>query len=118
MDLDLSYLKEMSAGDEELIVEMIDIFTEQINLYQKDLMELYEKQDYIGLGKLAHKAKSSISVMGLNELAVELKELEENALEGKALNNYKEVLERFNHQTNLAMEELKKVKQDPKSLKA
>ena len=64
--INLSYLKEISNGNDEFIIELIDIFFEQIPEYQILLQDLYEKEDWLNIGKIAHKAKSSILMMGLN----------------------------------------------------
>jgi HPt (histidine-containing phosphotransfer) domain-containing protein len=72
---------------------------------------LLEKKDYEQLGKLAHKAKSSISIMGMKDLAIELKTLENLARDGKQTETYKGMIASFKNQTQLAIQELKGVLQ-------
>jgi HPt (histidine-containing phosphotransfer) domain-containing protein len=76
MKIDLNYLKSMSGDSPEFIIEMIDIFLPQIDEFYKEMNSLFEEKDYNSLGKVAHKAKSSVAVMGMSNLAKKLKELE------------------------------------------
>jgi len=106
MKTDLSYLKEMSAGNEDLMNEMISIFKEQIQEFRPQMTSLYEQEDYDKLAKLFHKAKSSVSIMGLTELGAELKQFELDTASGKGLERIPSFLEKFNTETRLAVEEL------------
>jgi HPt (histidine-containing phosphotransfer) domain-containing protein len=115
MKIDLSYLKEMSGGDQQLVVEMIDIFKEQVGDFGKEMEELLSKKDYLALGKLAHKAKSSISIMGLNELSKDLKTLENLAREGKQPDIYPVLIEKFKKETNDAVTDLDEILQNLES---
>jgi HPt (histidine-containing phosphotransfer) domain-containing protein len=111
MKTDLTYLKEMSGGNKDLIREMITIFNTQVVEFGRDMDTLLEKKEYEQLGKLAHKAKSSISIMGMKDLAVELKTLENLTREGKQTEKYAGLISSFNNQTQLAVQELKEVLQ-------
>ncbi len=109
MKIDLSYLKNMSAGNKELITEMIDIFKTQVDEFTKGMDEYYEKKEYELLGRLAHKAKSSISIMGLNDLALELKNFENLAKAGEEPEKYPHFIASFKKQTSEAIDELDEV---------
>ena len=111
MKTDLTYLKEMSGGNKDLIREMITIFISQVGVFSGELDRLLEKKEYELLGKLAHKAKSSISIMGMYDLALELKTLENLAREGMQTEKYADIISSFKYQTQLAVEELKEVLQ-------
>jgi len=111
MKTDLTYLKEMSGGNKDLIREMITIFISQVGEFSGELDRLLEKKEYELLGKLAHKAKSSISIMGMNDLALELKTLENLARDGKQIEKYADIIDSFKNQTHLAVQELKEVLQ-------
>lgn len=115
MKIDLSYLKEMSGGDQQLVVEMINIFKEQVGEFARDMEELLSNKDYLALGKLAHKAKSSISIMGLNDLSKDLKTLENLASEGKQTDIYQVLIEKFKKETNNAVTELDEILQNLES---
>lgn len=104
---DLNYLKTMSGGDPAFIREMIDLFREQIEEYEEQMPLLLRNKEYSSLSKMAHKAKSSVAVMGMNEVADLLKELEVLAHEQKEVDRYESMVQEFLTQSRLALEELK-----------
>ena len=106
MKIDLSYLREMSGGNKELILEMISIFSTQVKEFSSEMEHLLANQQYELLGKLAHKAKSSVSIMGLNDLAVRLKDLELSAIQGKNKGSYASTIKDFKITTDEAVKEL------------
>ena len=106
MITDLNYLKTMSGGDSKFIREMIDLFREQIEEYKSIMPELLQKGDYDGLSKVAHKAKSSVAVMGMIQVAELLKELEILANEQKEVDRYESMVTHFLEQSELAIVEL------------
>ena len=112
MEIDLSYLREMSGGNKELILEMITIFTSQVKDFGTEMDQLLESGQYEKLGKLAHKAKSSVSIMGLNDLAVNLKDLETSAAERKNTESYGHIVDLFKNTTEEAIKELEIVTQN------
>jgi HPt (histidine-containing phosphotransfer) domain-containing protein len=73
---DLSYLREMSGNDNDIIEEMIHIFIEQIPEFTNDISSNFEGQNWQGLGAVAHKAKSSVRTMGMEYMGDCLEQLE------------------------------------------
>ncbi|WP_372754140.1 Hpt domain-containing protein [Labilibaculum sp.] len=73
---DLSYLKEMSGNDNGIIVEMIDIFLEQIPEFENEISSHYKARDWQELGAIAHKAKSSVRTLGMETTGKCLEQLE------------------------------------------
>jgi HPt (histidine-containing phosphotransfer) domain-containing protein len=106
MITDLNYLKTMSGGDSKFIREMISLFREQIDEYKSIMPELLENKDYDGLSKIAHKAKSSVAVMGMTQVADLLKELEILANDKREVDRYKVLITHFLEQSELAITEL------------
>jgi HPt (histidine-containing phosphotransfer) domain-containing protein len=103
---DLAYLESMSMGSNELILEMIQIFIDQLPEFTEGLTAHLGKGDYIALGALAHKAKSSVAVIGMNSLANDLKTLEINAKSGTEKDQYPALVNRFIEQVTLTADEL------------
>ncbi len=112
MKVDLSYLREMSGGNKPLVIEMISIFTNQVKEFGDEMDRLYASKQYQLLGKLAHKAKSSVSIMGLTELANNLKDLENSAAEGNKIESYPVIISLFKSVTADAVKELEIVTQN------
>jgi len=106
MIADLNYLKTMSGGDPNFIREMIELFREQIDEYKLIMPELLQKKKYVELSKVAHKAKSSVAVMGMSETAELLKELEILAQGGLEVKQYGRMINEFLEQSQLALKEL------------
>jgi len=106
MIADLNYLKTMSGGDSNFIREMIELFREQIDEYQLIMPDLLQKKKYDELSKVAHKAKSSVAVMGMSEAAEILKELEILAQGKKEVEQYGSMIDEFLEQSHLALKEL------------
>lgn len=106
MKTDLSYLREMSGGNKELILEMVGIFKEQVVEFADEMDKHLTNKEYELLGKLAHKAKSSVSIMGMQDLARDLKNLENLASEGKKIDSYAGLIQKFRQETADASEEL------------
>ncbi|MDD4644914.1 MAG: Hpt domain-containing protein [Bacteroidales bacterium] len=103
---DLTYLESMSMGSNEMIAEMIQIFIDQLPEFTEGMALHLKNKDYIALGSLAHKAKSSVAVMGMESLATDLKTLEISAKSGKDPETYSTLVERFTDQVTLTGQEL------------
>lgn len=107
MITDLTYLTNMSGGNPGIVKEMIGIFIEQVQEYVVEMQQYLKDKDYQALGRLSHKAKSSVAIMGMNELAADLKTLELLSKESVDIDKYPELVDRFVVQCQLAMVELK-----------
>jgi HPt (histidine-containing phosphotransfer) domain-containing protein len=108
--INLDYLNEISEGNTDLIHDLVEMFIDQVPDYQKSMNTLHAKKDWRNLGRIAHKAKSAILMVGMNELAQELKKLEENAKEGKNINEYQEIIAKFVRESDIALQELLSLK--------
>ena len=96
----------MSGGDSKFIREMISLFRDQIEEYKSIMPELLQNKDYDGLSKVAHKAKSSVAVMGMAEVAELLKELEILTHDQREVERYEPLVTHFLEQSELAIIEL------------
>ena len=96
----------MSGGDSNFIAEMISLFKEQMDEYSVLMPRLLLEKDYDGLSKVAHKAKSSVAVMGMTSVAELLKKLEVLAHEEKEKEQYENMITEFLEKGNLAVIEL------------
>ena len=67
--LDLTYLKTISGGDDLFIVQLLDMFLISIPDEAKNLVSYYNQQDYLMMGKSAHKMKATLQMIGEQELA-------------------------------------------------
>ncbi len=75
--INLSYLQSIAQGDESIIEELITIFLEQIPEFTEGLDNSFKEGDWLSVAAIAHKAKSSVISMGMEDLGNrELKNLE------------------------------------------
>ena len=107
MVTDLSYLRHMTDGNPELFREIIEIFLKQVKEYTRDMQDYYQQKNWQALSRLAHKAKSSVAIMGMHQLAEMLKELEIFSREQKNIEKFPQYIYRFETECNEASEELK-----------
>lgn len=100
------YLESVAGGDPGIIRDLVEMFREQSSETYTQMLELLNLGDYNNLGMLAHKVKSSVAIMGMNDLAVMLKNFELQAREGREIEMYKSYIERFRADTFGALAEL------------
>ncbi len=74
--IDLTYLNEVSDGDEQLKRELIDIVVGQLPEFYDLMQSSLAQKQWDELASVAHKAKSSIASIGMQDLAVAMKRLE------------------------------------------
>lgn len=106
MKTDLTYLRNMSGGNEEVVKEMVGIFIEQVKEISDGMHQAVADKEWVALSKIAHKAKSSVAVMGMKDLSEELKRLEHTAAEGKDIEEYKGIVAQFDSDCKVAIQEL------------
>jgi len=74
--IDLSYLKEMSGNNKDIMHEMVDIFIEQNPEFTEGISTHFKNKQWTNLGAIAHKAKSSVRIMGMIALGDCLEKIE------------------------------------------
>lgn len=72
----LSFLHEVAGNSSEMLTELIDIFIEQAVELETSIPEYLQQQNWIQLGAIAHKAKSSVRTMGMDKLGYDLEKIE------------------------------------------
>ncbi len=100
------YLEMVAGGDSDLLKELVGMFRDQVAEFNYEMKGLFEEKKYKALGNLAHKAKSSVAIMGMDSLANLLKTFEVQAMEAKNSDLYESYIQRFENDTKYALEEL------------
>lgn len=103
----LNYLRTIAEGDAATIREIIDLFIEQVPEFTGNLKKYLEEKRYTELGKEAHKAKSSVMIMGMEDLGHDLKTFQLDTISGINIENYAQHVSRFEEECLIAVEELK-----------
>jgi HPt (histidine-containing phosphotransfer) domain-containing protein len=96
----------MSGDSVELIVEMIGIFEVQVKEIQVEMQQNLDNKNYDALGKLAHKAKSSVAIMGMDTMSKKLKELELLTKNNDKIEKYQDYIDLFIIECDEAVKEL------------
>jgi HPt (histidine-containing phosphotransfer) domain-containing protein len=104
--INTDYLHSVSGGDKTIIIELVDLFKEQIMEITNEMRTLLSNGDFYSLGMLAHKAKSSVAIMGMADLASMLKTFEREGKEGKNKENFESYINRYETESNEAVGEL------------
>jgi len=104
--INTEYLEMVAGGDNELLKELIGMFRDQVAEFNAEMSLLYNEKNYQALGRLAHKAKSSVAIVGMDSLANMLKTFELQAVDGKNPEKYEAYISRFENETQGALDEL------------
>ncbi|MDR2886676.1 MAG: Hpt domain-containing protein [Bacteroidales bacterium] len=104
--IDPEYLESVTGNDISVITEIVNMFKCQIAEFHEEMKLLYSKNEYRELGLLAHKAKSSVAIMGMSALADMLKAFELSAKESRNAETYEAYIDRFYADTQAAVSEL------------
>ena len=65
--IDLTYLNSIADNNQEIIKELIEIFIDQVPEFTDGLLKSFSLNDWNQVAAIAHKAKSSVISMGMNE---------------------------------------------------
>ena len=103
----LSYLSDISRGDEAFMKKMIDLFIEQIPLAIHDIHEAYKAGDLSKVKSLAHKTKSSIDTLGIASIQSEIKEIEMLAMNHQSGPRLDELIAKLTDVVPNAIEQLR-----------
>jgi PAS domain S-box-containing protein len=78
---DLSKLNEMSRGNEEFVLKMLELFITTTTAALEEIKKARTDKDIVSLRKLAHKIKPSVETMGILAISQDIKILEKFGLE-------------------------------------
>jgi HPt (histidine-containing phosphotransfer) domain-containing protein len=104
---DLSYLKEITGGESSIVIEMVEMFLEQVDEFKGNMTNYLNNKNYVDLGKEAHKAKSSVLIVGMEELGKNLKKLQLLTEANSEVETYPEYVKMFIEQCDGAVLELR-----------
>jgi CheY-like chemotaxis protein len=79
---DLSMVEAISGGDKDFIVKMLCLFLETVPPSLREMHSYTDKREWLKVSKVAHKLKSTIDSMGINELMQTIREVESNGKTG------------------------------------
>ena len=104
--LNLTYLKEVVENNESSVRSILDLFVKQMPEEILLIEKAIEEQDYHAIKGVSHKLKSSVTILGVEELLKVLNALEENAAEKKDLSEIQELFLQLRELSNKVLEEI------------
>lgn len=104
--INTEYLEMVTGGDRSITEEIIGIFSQQVGEFGGKMKILYDSGSYTELGLLAHKAKSSVAIMGMEKLAALLKKMELDCRTGTNPHDFPRIISTFMEETTGALTEL------------
>lgn len=87
---DLSYLMQLMDNNTEIVLEVLAIFKSEVPKDMLNLEKYLEQNEWEMLGKTAHKLKSSVGNLGLNQLRDLFLFIEQNGKEATNLDKMPE----------------------------
>lgn len=104
--IDLTYLYDMSDGDDQFIVEIIRIFTSQIPDELDKLNFAIERQEWSAVHHIVHKMKSSVNHVGVKSIIPVIQQIETCTQNLENLNSIKSLYLEIKTACLAAIEEL------------
>jgi len=97
---DLSYLNQVFQGNQVMIKQIISMFVKQVPSYIQEMEECVLKMDLDGLHPLAHKAKSSIAMLGLKDMEELILSIESRSKNGENLDELPDLVKQVSEECN------------------
>lgn len=104
---DLSYLNQVFQGNQEMIHNIIQLFLEQVPQYIEEMEDCVVRNDLISLHPLAHKAKSSIAMLGLKSMEERIVEIETNSKQHQNLEGLPDLVYEVKSECTMVNEQLR-----------
>ncbi len=101
VNIDLSYLQDISNGSNKFMIEMIDIFLKHTPGYFEEIRLAIQEKDWATVANVAHKIGPSISFMGIDAAKDNIIEIERKAI---TLERLEEIEVDFNYLQNLSIQ--------------
>ena len=106
---DLSYLNQIFQSNDEMINNIINLFLEQVPEYIQEMVNCVERNDLPSLHPLAHKAKSSIAMLGLKSMEKKILQIEHDSKHDQNLSSLPDLVRMVEHESQEVYSQLRQV---------
>lgn len=103
---DLSYLREVAMGDDEIVIETTKAFLESTPSALENLKECFANQEWDEVYKQAHKIKPNLQYMGMERAQELIIEIEEQARSREISEDLGDKIKEFNTICSKGLDEL------------
>lgn len=107
--INLEVLKEISEGNNDLMRDLIGLFSKQVPVFIEQMETYLSNNEFELLGKLAHKIKNSVAMMGIEVLVSDMKKLEQLTQSNDNADKIKNKVAKFKQISSEALAELKEI---------
>ncbi|MFV1883172.1 MAG: Hpt domain-containing protein [Balneola sp.] len=108
MEIDLSYLEDITGGDKEMMLEMLNLFLEDIPSQVELIKTAVEEKNLKAVGTESHKLKPALQYVGFNEMYELVKELEIIGKSGDKHEEAKKIMPALEEQLKISLPLLEK----------
>lgn len=105
--INLQHLEELSGGNPDFIVEMINVFLNDTPPELSLMLQALEEKDWPRVKGIVHKIKPSIAFMGIKKLEATIFDTEQFASQNKNLEQVPDLVREIDKICNKAFEELR-----------
>ncbi|MCX7954224.1 MAG: hypothetical protein N3A01_03425 [Bacteroidales bacterium] len=100
------YLYEVSQGNKEIIIELLEIFKNTVNNLLQKIINEHKNNDYTNLPSYFHQLKSNVAIFGMEKWSNKFKEFENTPIQNFEHINITEILEHFITDYHTVIEEV------------
>jgi len=104
--INLDYLDQLSDGDTDWSIEMMNMFIENTPASIQDMRNQYAEKNWPTLRRIAHTLKSQLNMLGIKSLSGIILTIEKSAEKETDLDKIPELIERTHDVCTKAIEEL------------
>lgn len=103
MIVNLTYLEQITDGDREMLLEMLDLFIRDIPIHMKKIQDSYSASNFEEIRREAHKMKPTLQYVGLTGMSEKIKELEQLAKSKENLNKLSNLIDELQDASNICV---------------
>lgn len=103
---EINLLNKRTGYDPELMKEMFLVFKDKYQEYFDLLQIRYENNDWVGVSEIAHRAKSSVAIMGMETIREVFNEMETLASDGSEIKNFEDSLTKLHNEVEEAISQI------------
>lgn len=104
--IDLSYLEQVCGGNKAMVLKMIDLFIDQTPKQIESLNNYLKEENWQEFFNVAHKAKSSLAMMGVKSLHRPMENLEDFSKNKRELESIPGILKHVEETCELILKEI------------
>lgn len=114
MILNITYLEEITGGDKEMILEMLDLFISDIPTQIENIEGFFASDQLVEMSKEAHKLKPTLQYVGLIQMYEDIKKLEEIGKNGTGSELIPDLIKSLKQQKDLSVKALEEKRSELK----